>query len=255
MDTYYGGPNQQPNPDQPIFQQQETLNSSRVYSKVFLFFGIALLITGAVSIGLSYVLNIFSNYILYYTLTGISSFAIFGLSIYISFKGFSMGDKLVIPYCLYAVCMGILLSGCSLWVPSPYIFGLVICITAALFLLMCGIGVTIGNKVGILGTLLIGALIGSGILGLVSFFVFPLMLTGASASLEPIFWIGEFLFLFILLLYVGIDMWSLKRIATSNTLISTNMCVYFALRLYSDFISILVRILRVVAIALANRDN
>ena len=256
MDAFTGGqqPGQGPNsPHQPVFEKP--MNQNKVYSRTFLFFGLALLITGCTALLGAWLLGIGVNPIAYYIAIGVSSIGIFILSLVISFKGYTMGNGLIVPYILYSLFMGILLSGCTFWVSqAPYVFGLVLILTAALFLLMCGIGLVIGKHVGVLGTLLIGALIGSAIIGLISFFTFPLMLAG-NESLIPLFYIGEFVFIFVLLLYVAIDMFALKRLAESNTLVSTNMCIFFALRLYSDFITILIRILRIVAIALANKDN
>ena len=246
-----------PNPDELNQEQKQaqTITNSKVFSKTFLYFGLALLITGVVSILGGMLFNYINNPTLYIVMTTVSSIGIFALSLTISFKGFQMGNGLIVPYILYSVFMGLLLSGCSTWVGSPYIFGLVVCITSAIFMLMCGIGYLIGDKIGILGTLLIGATIGAGILGLVSFFAFPFMFTGSMEAFIPMFWIGEFLFLGIFMLYIAFDMYALKQVADSNALISTNVCIFFALRLYSDFISLLVRILRIVAIFLANSNS
>ena len=71
-------------------------------------------------------------------------------------------------------------------------------------------------------------------------------------SVSTIYWISEFLFLAIFCLYIAIDMNRLKKYAENSLTIETNLALFFAMNLYTDFINLFVRLLYIFALARNN---
>ena len=87
----------------------------------------------------------------------------------------------------------------------------------------------------------------------------PLVFTGSQTILSTygaLIWGLEFLFLIVIILYIAIDMNRLKRVALNNgNMIQTNLALYFALNLFTDFVNLFIRILRIVAIFAGNKKK
>lgn len=230
---------------------EEKASNYKTYVKVFLYFALGLIITGVVAICFSLLLqNLYTNgyafEATYITVTIVSVIAMIISALFIGIKAFSKGSKLIIPYIIYSVSMGCLLSGLAIFIDSPYTFGIIFLITAAVFAAMALLGALIGEKVNVLFVALGGFLVGIGLLCLCNFLLFPWLLAGSAFAFDAystIYWVIELAFLIVMMLYVAIDINRLKRVAGSKVTIETNLALYFAFALYTDFINIFVRIL------------
>lgn len=252
MEDYLG---KEKNNKEKNFQNANSLSNYKTYAKVFLYFGLALLITAVVSIGMATLFfNLLINDPETFATTAIitmvvSIIALFVLSFVINRFAYKTGSSLLIPYILYSVAMGALLSGIAFYVDSPYTLGLVFLFTAVVFILMALLGLIIKDKIGTLFTMLLGLVIGVGLMCLLNLVILPFALAGSEASYEAyktFYWVGEILFLFIFMIYVAIDMYRLKKTVESGSVISTNLALYFATSLYTDFINLFLRILYIV---------
>lgn len=249
--------------EQGKVEVEKSLSSSKTFAKVFLYFGLALLITGVVSILTATLLfNLMLNdsnayFITSTTLTIVGVISMVICSLLIGVFAYKEGNKVLIPYIIYSISIGILLSGLAFFVSNPYIFGIVFLVTASIFMIMALIGYFIGNKVGIIFQIVIGLSIGVIIFSLLNLFLFPWLFTGNVAAFNSyslIYWIGEFLFLFIFMFYVVIDINRLKSVARSGKVISTNLALFFAASLYTNFVNLFIRLFYLIAI-FSNRNN
>lgn len=233
--------------------------NSKVYIKVFAYFGLALLVTAVTAFIVSSILfNLMGNAnTFYWTYLGItigSAIAMIVLSLIMSFNYFKAGSKLIIPYILYSISVGCLISGCAFWVDSAYSLGMVFLATALIFFIMCGIGALLGDKIKFVYMILSMFLIGALLLSLVNLFIMPFLFVNEAAwqSVSTIYWISEFLFLAIFCLYIAIDMNRLKKYAENSLTIETNLALFFAMSLYTDFINLFVRLLYIFALTRNN---
>ena len=233
------------------------------YAKVFLFFGLALLITAAVTIGVSSLLYylVRFNPDTYYTasivLMCVGGIGIFVLPFIINIKAFKEGHSLVVPFVLYSICMGLLLSGVVFAIDNPYVIGIAFLITALMFLFLAGVGFFIGDKIGIFWTILIGLMFAYFIMAMVNLFLLPFLFFGSESTytyFSTFYWIVEAVFILILMIYVIIDINRLKKVINSGIVIHTNLALYFATSLYTDFIYLFIRILYIVLYFVGRRD-
>lgn len=240
--------------EKPVKSEQEKMVTAN-FAKVFIWFGIGLLITGVIAFGLP---NIFwfasneniDNYIIaYYVMMTVAFVGIFPLSIMMSISTTLRNNKtfIKVTYILYTIFMGILVSGVMLTVlalTDVYDISFInvvasaFLITAGLFVIMGLIGIftkKINKAVPILITLVVGALI----LSLVNFFL----------QVDWITWVVDFVLFIWILLVTAIDMHNVSKIAQRvDFKEESNLAIYLAYTLYVDFVYMFIRVVYYVLI-------
>lgn len=153
--------------------------------------------------------------------------------------------NILVPLIIYVVLMGVMLSAFT-FVFEPIILVESFGITAIIFGVMALLGFLSKGRLAGMGTLLLGLLIGAGLLALVNFLM--ILMGGISEANVTISWIVSFVvFAFLMLL----TMWDVARInviASRGMESGNNLVYYCAYILYSDFISILIRVIYYLAI-------
>ena len=235
-----------------------TLKSVRVedgttfIGATFLYLFFALLITvvveftaGAIMnnvLGSGYLVNgdldaasqIFQTYIIILIASAISLIV---FTIWIRLSLLKGGKGILIPFILYSVAMGILLSTFNLflyWYEILAAFG----ITTVVFGVMALIGYFGGEKVKWFGLIGLGLLVGAFIIGLTSLIWYWL----APSFYNVTYTLVAGLMLIAVLFISSFDIYNMKKIAESGTG-TPNLAMYCAFNLYVDFVYILIRIL------------
>lgn len=242
------------NKEKPVKDEQSKLKMLNV-AKVFIWFGIGLLITGVIAIALPnifYIANEKNAQAIgntYYYLYIVSAIGILPLSIIMAFSAGMRKNKLFvkITYILYTIFMGILLSAVMLMllvedyeglssISALNTFAYTFLITAALFIICGLVGVFTKNMNKVL-PLLLTLVVGSSILSLVNFFL----------RVDWIYYVVDFIMFFWILIVTALDMHNLNQIAERvDFKTETNLAIYLAYQLYVDFIYIFLRILFII---------
>ncbi len=246
--------------------QDKTLKN-KFYSKVFLYFGIGILVTAGICVVASLIFNslwnagdeeALSKFLMYYMVVlGISLIGMIIVSFVISFSVSRGRTKPLIPYILYTIFMGVFTSSFTIFIQNPYIIGLALAITAVLFLLLGFLGIISSDHMKVWIRVVIGLSIAIGLLMLVNFVLIPFAFFGgytdAYYAMNKIYLLVEALILIVFLIYTAIDFARMKRIAESYTELNNNEAIYCALMLYSDFVVIFRYVLRFLLLILRNR--
>lgn len=234
-------------------------NDSVAFSmtKVMLWMGLGLLITGIIGFALPDLLMLIINKsgmstsganTMLTTIDIISSILMVVSMIYINIKSFGhKSSMMVFFYVLFAITMGVTLSSILLQVLAISMandvsfistVSIAFLITAGSFLLMGLIGGLTKRNLSVLWPLLMSIVFGAAILSLVNFFM------GSST----IYWITDFVMLAVILIIIAIDMNRVKKLAKVGAFSGeNNLAIYCAYQLYTDFILIFIRILSYVA--------
>jgi len=222
---------------------------SKFLGTVFFYLFIALAITALVAGLTGYVFtNLFpitygefvvENATSYLKLLIGSAVAYFILIIWINFFAFRGKGPLVLPFILYTVVVGILLSSMTMFVPIELI-GVSLGITCLAFGLMFLIGYFSKRDLGFLPLVIFGLLLGSLLIALFNFIwqlFFP--------NFQVYYWLVSYGMFFMVILITIYDMYRIRKIQQSGAY-SNNVAFYCAFNLYVDFIYIFVRILTLV---------
>ncbi len=167
--------------------------------------------------------------------------AMFIETIVIQFRVIRSNKSLVVPYIIYALSMGLLMSSIVLVVNSIYVitsFG----ITAMLFGVMALYGYLTKRDLSRMASMSFTVLLGAIIVSVIN------IITRSST----IDWIISFVTFGVIMLFVSVDMWRIRRIADSG-MGSQNLCLYCAFQLYIDFIYIFMRVLQFLTIFARDR--
>ena len=250
-------------------------SSSAVLGKVFLYMGIGVLITALVSILGGYFLREWfltidvdaDNYIAIFIgfIIAIIVFLI-GINIlpYIIQRGAKKkaAAHVWIPYIIYSVLFGGFLAFFAIFL-SPVILGSAFLITAVVYFVMALVGILSKGKLKVLYQIMIG--LGAGLMILISIYV---VLFIFSAFFNELFWgndpndLGNTLTWINLAIFGGIFLYSAistivstRRLKdmTKNYVVSANQQVFFAFCFYSNYISMLMFILRILVLVVARR--
>lgn len=221
--------------------------------KVLMWLGIGLLITGLVSLGFPDLLqliaqasdpdtamNVYTGFLVASAVLIIPSIAIIHIQSLFKNKGL-----MITSYVFYTIFVGIFLSSLflMLFVDEPISFIRTLSIsflsTAGIFLLFGFLGTKMKGNHIVLWAVLAGLVQGAFILSLVNFFI------GSSV----IYWIISFILLAYMLLIVSLDFHHVKQLAKNSYYITngTNLAIYCAYYLYTDFVYIFIQILSLVA--------
>ncbi len=258
------------NPASKVFDDQ--VSKSKFYSQIFLYFGLGILLTAVVCLIVSWAFNsiwpistiIDGELILNEETLGVyvgliiaSSLALLILSFVITFKSLKGSGSILVPYVLYSMIMGLLLSSFTFFVGDTYIIGEALFITALIFLGMCGIGYLTHNKLATWAKVAIGLSLTVVLLSLLNLVFIPFVVFGGNfAAYEGYiitYLITEGVVLLLFIVMTAFDMARIRTIAERGYG-SKNLALYCALTLYSDFITLFIYVLRIlVTIAASSR--
>lgn len=242
----------------------DKVKKSSFYSKVFLYFGLGILTTAIITIGLSLLFSTlpYENVMIFYSVALVVSLI---AMIIINFTMVSRltranGKSILVPYVMYAVIYGVLFGCIAGLIQDPVVIGVSLGITALLFLGMCGIGYLTHQKINAFWKVTSVLTMAILLLSLVNFVILPFALFGGNYSAyfagATIYWIIEGVFFVVFLLYTIIDFARIRQIAESGAHKgANNLVIYCAFTIYADFIAIFTYVLKFVMIALASRDN
>ena len=253
------------NEGRPLKQNDLTsggLNESKAIAKIYGYMGIALLITGVVAffgawlfssqinrwlgMGIAQGLEKADGWCITLLVTWIVSFiALLILSFVIPVRAARSGKSLWVPYILYAffmglVCTAILLAGIRFYIIAEA-FG----ITALGFTGMFLIGWFGKKSIPILGY--VAMILGIGVLLVALVGIITFLAHGMTA--DQFFWFDvgiSTVIIVVLLLITAVDTYRVKKII-ANSGETTNIYLYCSYIMYCDFISILIRVILVLA--------
>ena len=247
------------NKERPINKAVEdpSFNQSKALAKVYGYMFIGLLVTAVVSFFASWFFSSHINEVLEmggspkgWAIGLIATWAVSGLiviilSIVIPLKAAFGKGSLWFPYILYAICMGLLLTAVLLTGISFYIIGEAFGITTLVFAGMAIIGWKSKKDLSIFGFIAMNLFFVIILISLVG--VITLAFRGWNANQYFWFDIGiQAAIIGILLIVTMVDSWRIKRILM-NSGECENMYLYGAFVMYTDFISVLLRVLYILA--------
>ena len=260
------------NPASKVFDDQ--ISKSKFYNQIFLYFGLGILLTAVVCLLASWAFTsiwpisqvIDGSLVIneetlwtYMSITIVSALVLIVLSFVISFKSLRGSGSILVPYVLYSIVMGVLLSSFTFFVGDTYIIGEALLITALLFIGMCGIGYLTHNRLATWAKVVIGFSFAVILLSLLNLVFIPFVVFGGNfAAYEGYivtYLITEGVVFGLFLILTAFDMARIRTIAERGYG-SKNLALYCALNLYSDFITLFVYVLRIlVTIAASSRNN
>lgn len=230
-----------------------TSSVSFSYFKVFLWFALGLAITGVIAFALPDTLVFMANKLswtedvlakVFMIMIIVSAILMIPSSILMAWKAWRPKSALMlVSYIVYAVAMGVLLSSVFLTVYADSLesntsfiktVSIAFFVTGGCFLLMGIIGAFTKKNLGILIPLVITLVIGTAVISLVNIFLKSSM----------VYWITDFVLFGVILVITAIDINRVKKIGENGGFSSeTNLALYCAYSLYTDFISIFLRVL------------
>lgn len=170
-----------------------------------------------------------------------SGIFLFALMIWIMIVSFKGRGNLFVPFTLYAIAMGVLLSATTLFVPFETV-AISLGITCLVFGLMFVIGYFAKVNTSILWMIVMGLFIGAALISvfnLIWMLVFP-------STFDNLYWLVSFAVFGAMMLVTIIDVANMRRIAERGEG-SRNVALFCAFNLYVDFIYMFIRILAIVA--------
>lgn len=170
-----------------------------------------------------------------------SGIFLFILMIWIMVVSFKGRGNLFVPFTLYSIAMGVVLSACTMFTPIETI-AISLGITVLVFGIMFLIGYFSKVNTSILWMIVVGILIGS---LLISLFNIVWMLFFKD-SFKNIYWLVSFAVFGAMMLVTIIDVANMRRIAERGEG-TRNVALFCAFNLYVDFIYMFIRILAIVA--------
>lgn len=240
-------------------QFSDQKSKTNLMAKTFLYFGLGLLITLIANIATSLIFKYAfpladksstdvlneANAMVYLITLGVSALLVIILSVVINFSFLgrrSDHNVNIVPYVLYSIAMGVLLSAFTLFI-EWYVLAISIGITVISFGVMALIGLTMKKGAGVLA--LVALSLGVSLL-LLSGFWFILYLV-SPAIFSWIYVAISFGYLVFMYIVTIVDVFRIKKMSEQG-IESNNLALFFAYQLYVDFIYILIQVLRIVAI-------
>ncbi len=241
------------NDQELVFEQKQT--GHKFLGVVFFYMFIGLFITAGVSalLGLLFSnvwpITDYSNpeintyYWSYMWVLIGASIAQIVLVIWISFAVLKSNKNMWIPYVLYSICMGVLISSFTIFIPF-YILAISFGLTCLCFGSMALLGYFAKGNLNNIALVAIGLFVGAAFIGLFNLFFFIWF----PAAYDIIYLIISFATFGAMMLITMYDVWKIKKF-TERGETSNNIALYCAFNLYVDFIYIFVRIVYFVMIA------
>lgn len=224
----------------------KALNLGKVFGIMFIW----LLLTAGIAFGLGYLFFLWlqsggetARNGMFALLIG-SGIGLIILTFVIQFFALKKGKGMLILSFLYVLFMGVLCSTLVLFI-DWYILGVALGITTAIFGVLAVIGLVAKNikPIAMVGLMLV---IGAAMTGLITWLI--ILFTGVTGQAATILWIVDFAMFAGMLLLIIVDMHQIGKICERGE-VSTNLTLYCALTLYTDFIYIFIRIAYYLAIA------
>ena len=224
--------------------------------KVFGMMFLCLLITTVVAAGLGYgLMYLFVNAAdeaaqlnITYTMIGVmigAAIVLLIMSFVLPIMFIRGKHNIIVPLMIYVVLMGVLLS-CFTWLFEPIILVESFGITAGIFGLMALLGFLSKGRLSGLWVVAIGLLVGAGLLAGLNFLM--ILFGQISEANVALSWIVSLMVFAFLMLMTMWDVARINSIAGRTDNQGKNLIYYCAYILYSDFIAILIRVIRYVAI-------
>lgn len=157
--------------------------------------------------------------------------------------------NLLIPYILYGVTMGVMLSTFTIFLPWEVI-SITIGITTLLFGILALIGIFTKSNLNPLLYVAMALFFGSLVLVGMNFLMALLLPT----IWDTLCWIVSIVMFAAIMFITIFDVWQIKKIS-QNGYNSKNLSLWCAYRLYLDYISLLIRVLYFVLIAYLKNKN
>lgn len=233
-----------------------SVSSSKFIGKVFLYTFIALAITAvtAAVIGVIFSSAIrpldydYSSFVIdvekfkpYIILLIVSLVMYFPLLIWITIGAFRGRGRLDIPFVLYAIVMGIIISSMTMFVPIQ-VTAISLGITTGVFGILALIGLTAKKDLSFLGLVALGIFLGALFIALFNIIwsiAFP-------STFQTLYWVISYAILGAMMLVTIVDVNRVRQIAKKGEN-SNNVAMYCAFNLYVDFVYLFIRILAIVA--------
>ncbi len=214
------------------YQEVDTRTKQASLTTIFAWMGLALLVTAAVAVGLYLLLGFGIMPVSWYMPLMIgSAVGYFILFFIINYRVMRRSNKsVVVPFFLYATMMGVLLSSIMIYTAIDVII-LAFGVSALLFGVMAGYGALTKRNLHPMGAIASMAFMGALIMSLVLWFFFN----------ETLYWIVSFVMFGAIMLITAYDVWLIQRQIELGEM-NRNTAIYFALRLYIDFINIFIRV-------------
>jgi FtsH-binding integral membrane protein len=146
--------------------------------------------------------------------------------------------------------MGVLLSSFT-WLFEPIILVEAFGVTSLIFGVMAFLGYISKGRLAGLWVVMLGLIVGAGILSLFNFL--SILFGGISTANVTISWIVSLAIFSFLMLMTMWDVWRIKQIAGNAENSGNNLVYYCAYILYTDFISLLIRVIYYIAILRGRR--
>ncbi len=238
---------------------KDKVTASKFYSKVFLYFGLGVLLTSVVTLLLSWIFQVtmlnnggYGEFFVTYMVILIASFiTLLVLDFVIQARVMKNNKSVLVPYLLYSTIYGVLFGAIAALIDDPMVLGVSLLMTSLLFLSMCGFGYLSHNKMNALLKIVSTLFIAVMLLCLINFLILPFALFSgdydAYFAYGLIYWVIEAVVLIAFLLLTAIDFARIRKIAEHGAQ-NENIALFCALNIYSDFITIFLYILRFVLI-------
>ncbi len=231
-------------------------------AKIFGYMFIGLLITSVVALGLGYLVSYLMSIspdaetsemimIGVVAVLIVSAIALIVMSFVVPIVAIRNKHSVLVPAIIYTIVMGVMLSTITAFIPW-YILGLTFGITSVIFGLMALIAILSKSRLNGLAIVAMGLFAGAGLLALS---MWILMLTGVmTGEMVWLYWVIV-LVTFAAMMFITIwDIARIKKIAQEGEM-NQNLSLYCAFILYNDFISILLRVLRIVLMIMGKSKN
>lgn len=210
---------------------ERTYERGKFFGLIFGYAGIGFLISAAVAFltGLLVSTVEFGGQLYVGLVIGASVVQII-LIFWISFVVFRRQKRMLVPFILYAIVMGVLLSSIFLFL-DWYTIGLTLLLTCLVFGLMAAVGYFSKANLSSLGLVGLGLLVGSIFLSLFNFFIGSDMIT----------WVVTFVSFGAIMLITAFDVWRIRK-EIEYGVMDKQRALFHAFSIYVDFIYIFVRI-------------
>ena len=239
-------------------KQAKGLFLTKVFGMMFLCLAITTVVAAGLGYGLMYLLvntattnsdgNLVYDVNIVYTMVGLligSAVILMIMSFVLPIMFLRGKHNIIVPLMIYVTVMGVMLSSLT-WAFEPVILAEAFGITALIFGIMAFLGFISKGKLTGVWVVAIGLLVGAGLLSFVNFIM--IMIGGVSEANVTLSWIVSLAVFGFLMLMTMWDVHRINSIAANGSESGNNLVYYCAYILYSDFIAILIRVLRILAI-------
>jgi len=221
---------------------------SKFTSKVFGYMFLALAITAVVAAIVGFIFSkVFpiqygtkasgSAYTAYMTLLIVSIVAYIPVMIWIQVKALKGQGSIMVPYTIYAIIMGFLISSFTMFIPF-YLIAMAFALTSLSFGAMFLIGYFVKKDLSSLAMIAFGIMTGLVIIGLFNL-IWMLIFPG---TFRMFYWLISYGFFIVVILLTIFDIQNVRKLADSGVT-DKNVAQMCSLSLYVDFIYIFIRIL------------